>query len=168
MTGTDRTYRLLDRLRVLQLWLAALAMIVMMGVTVTDVVLRYLLNSPIRGSYDLVEVTLVVFVFHGLSTAFLFRRHIVIDLIDLALPPRAVAVLVRVADVLSVLALAVLAYAMITPTMQAYDYGDRKLELQLPIYVLWIVALSGMMGAILCACGALLTPVSSRAHEESR
>ena len=44
--------------------------------------LRYVFNSPIRASYDLVEAMLLVFVFNGMSTAFLQRRNIVIDLID--------------------------------------------------------------------------------------
>ena len=50
--------------------------------------LRYLFNNPIRGSYDLVEAMLVIFVFHGMSTAFLQRRNIVIDLIDYFRAPR--------------------------------------------------------------------------------
>ena len=75
-------HALLERLRVAQLRLASVALIVMMVVTLLDVFLRYVFNSPIRGSYDLVETMLVIFVFHGMSTAFLQRRNIVIDLID--------------------------------------------------------------------------------------
>ena len=44
--------------------------------------MRYVFNSPIRGAYELVEAMMVVFVFNGMSTAFLQRRNIVIDLID--------------------------------------------------------------------------------------
>jgi hypothetical protein len=44
---------------------------------------------------------------------------------------------------------------MIMPAMQAYAYGDVKQELQLPIYWLWIVALAGMVGTILCAIGRI-------------
>ena len=54
----------------------------MMCVTVVDVFLRYVFNSPIRASYDIVEAMMVMFVFNGMSTAFLRRRNIVIDLID--------------------------------------------------------------------------------------
>lgn len=147
---------LLDRLRLAQLWLAATALIVMMGVTVADVVMRYSLNRPIRGSYDLVEVLLVVFVFHAMSTTFLYRRNIVIDLVDSVVPPRVAAILIRIADGLSIIAIALFAFAMLGPALQAYDYGDRKLELQLPVFVMWIVALAGMAGALLCALGALV------------
>ena len=60
----------------------------MMVVTLADVFLRYVFNSPIRGAYELVEAMMVVFVFNGMSTAFLQRRNIVIDLID-TFAPRA-------------------------------------------------------------------------------
>jgi TRAP-type C4-dicarboxylate transport system permease small subunit len=157
MSNETTAYRLLDRLRIAQLRLAAVALVVMMGVTVADVFLRYAFNSPIRGSYDLVEVTLVVFVFHGMSTAFLQRRNIVIDLIDTFAGRALVVALTRIADVLTLVAVALFAWAMLGPALQAFEYGDRKLELNLPIYVMWIVALTGMAGAILCAFGALFS-----------
>jgi TRAP-type transport system small permease protein len=161
MENHQRIDSLLDRLRLAQLWLAATALIVMMGVTVADVVMRYGFNRPIRGSYDLVEVLLVVFVFHGMSTAFLHRRNIVIDLVDSVVPPRVAAILTRIADCLSIIAIGLFAFAMLGPALQAYDYGDRKLELQLPIHVMWVVPLAGMAGSMLCALGTLfLRPVA--------
>src|SRR3712207_7862308 len=51
--------RWLERLQTLQLRIAVAALLVMMAVTVTDVLLRYTLNRPIRGSYELVEALLV-------------------------------------------------------------------------------------------------------------
>ncbi len=155
MTNRDRAYALLETLRTAQLWLATAAFVALITVTIADVFLRYLFNSPVRGSYDLVEFMLVVFVFHGMASAFLQRKNIVIDVIDTFAGPRLVAILIRLSDVLTVVALAVLAYAMIRPAMQAYNYGDRKLELQLPIYIMWIFALGGMAGSILCALGRL-------------
>ena len=124
-----------------QLRLAALALIVMMLVTVATCSCATLFNRPIRGSYDLVECMLVVFVFHGMAAGFLRRQNIVIDVFDAFLSRRMLAVLIRLADVLSIVCLLLLAWAMMTPALQAYDYGDRKIELDLPIYVLWIVAL---------------------------
>jgi TRAP-type C4-dicarboxylate transport system permease small subunit len=142
-------------LRTSQLWFSAVALIIMMCVTVADVFLRYVFNSPIRSSYDLVEATLVAFVFHGMSSAFLYRRNIVIDLIDSFAGPRFIAFLIRVSDVLAVIALVLLFYAMIKPAMQAYAYGDVKQELGLPLYILWVIALAGMAGTIACAIGRI-------------
>ncbi|HVY58425.1 MAG TPA: TRAP transporter small permease [Xanthobacteraceae bacterium] len=152
----DRPSSLIERLQHAQLRLAALALLVMMCVTVADVFLRYTFNSPIRGSYDLVESTLVVFVFHGIAAVFYGRQNIVIDLIDSLVGRVAVRVLVRISDILSIAALGILAWAMTGPALQAFDYGDRKLELGLPLSVLWGFALAGMVGTILCALAALV------------
>ena len=163
-TNSDRLPRLraaLDSLQRIQLRLAALALVLMMLVTVADVVLRYLFNSPIRGSYDFVESMLVVFVFHGMSRAFMTRTNIVIDILDPFFGPRITAVLIRVSDVLTLTTLVIIGWAMSRIALQAFDYGDRKLELQLPLYVLCVVALAGLAGAMLAGIGALFTPPTS-------
>ena len=140
-----------DHLQRVQLLLAAVALIVLMLITVTDVFLRYLFNNPVRGSYDMVECMLLVFVFNGMAAGFFQRRNIVIDLIDSAVGRVGTALLVRVADILSVVILGLLFWAMTGPARQAFEYGDRKLELNLPTYILWIVALAALAGTIFCA-----------------
>jgi len=164
MTLRDRLLVIADRLQRVQLWLAALALVILMMITVADVTLRYLFNSPVRGSYDMVESMLLVFVFNGMAAGFFLRRHVVIDLIDAAVGRRGAIVLIRIADVLSVICLALLMWAMLQPAMQAYDYGDRKLELNLPIYVLWVVALAGLAGTLICALIALWSPTPTHAR----
>jgi TRAP-type transport system small permease protein len=151
MTIRNRLLAFTDRLQRIQLLLAAIALIVLMLITVTDVFLRYLFNSPVRGSYDLVECTLLVFVFNGMAAGFFQRRNIVIDLIDSAVGRVGTEILVRIADILSVVCLGLLFWAMLGPARQAFEYGDRKLELNLPIYVLWIAALAALTGTIFCA-----------------
>ena len=54
-------------------------------------------------------------------------------------------------------------WAMLLPATQAYQYGDVKLELRIPIYVLWIVALASMVGTMFCA---LVTLVAKPAMAE--
>lgn len=165
MTGDTQVPALFASLRKAQLRLAAAALVVMMGVTVVDVAMRAIFNRPMRGAFDMVEAMLLVFVFHGMSASFLQRSNIVIDLVDNWLSERIVRLLIRIADTLTVITLLVFAWAMLTPAMQAYAYGDLKLELRLPIYVLWIVAYSGLAGSILCALGALLfKPAQSGGH----
>ena len=67
---------------------------------------------------------------------------------------------------LTILTLVLFAYAMITPAMQSYNYGEVKMELQMPIWYLWAAALLGMAGAILCALGALIAPADRRHDNE--
>ena len=159
-------YTLLDRLRVVQLRLASIALILMMSVTLLDVFMRYAFNNPIRGAYEMVEAMMLVFVFNGMSTAFLQRRNIVIDLIDSFAPRFVVAALIRLADVLTVATVVMFAYAMLKPALQSYNYGEVKLELQVPIWWFWAVALIGIAGAILCAIGALIAPPPKSRHDK--
>jgi len=149
------------RLKNAQVRLAMIALVIMMGSTCIDVALRFLFNRPIRGAYDIVEACLVVFVFHGMSASFFARKNIVIDLIDQLIGPRVEHVLVRLSDIVSVVLLLVVIAAMISPALQAYDYGDRKLELGLQLWVLWIFAIVGLTGTLLCALGPLCRPVPS-------
>lgn len=166
MNAHDRALAVIKQLQAAQVRLAALALIVMMMATVADVTLRYALNRPIPGTYDLVESMLVVFVFNGMAAAFLQRQNIVIDVIDHFVGERGVMLLVRLTDLVSLLMLGIFTWAMVGPALQAYEYGDRKLELALPLYILWIVALAGMAGSILCAVGVMLKPFADASNSE--
>jgi TRAP-type C4-dicarboxylate transport system permease small subunit len=159
------TYALLDRLRVVQLRLASVALVIMMLVTLVDVFMRYAFNNPIRGAYEMVEAMMAVFVFNGMSTAFLQRRNIVIDLVDSLLQRSIVVALIRMSDVLTVATITLFAYAMIKPALQSYSYGEVKMELQVPIWWFWAAALFGIAGAILCSTGALIAPPPKPRHD---
>jgi TRAP-type C4-dicarboxylate transport system permease small subunit len=164
-TPRERALSFLTHLKALELRIAAGALVVMMMVTVADVFLRYVFNNPIRGSYDLVECSLAVFVFHGMAAAFLDRKNIVIDVLDHFVPERPLVVLIRISDVLSIACLLLVAWAMTTPALQAFNYGDRKIDLNLPIWWLWAAAFAGMAATILCALGAtLIRPKVDKEH----
>ena len=144
--------------RRLQLGIAMAALVVMMLVTVADVFMRYAFAQPIRGAYGMTEACLAVFVFHGISMTFAGRRNVVIDLIDGMVPGAMVAALIRLTDVLSVAVLLLVAWTMLDPARQAWDYGDVKPELGLPLWYLWAVAGAGVAGTIVSACGAWAAP----------
>lgn len=156
MPTTQRARRLLDRVFEVQLWIACLALVVMMLVIVLDVAMRYFLNNPLRGSYDVVQTTLVIMVLFGLPRIFADGAHIAIDLIDNALPKAGRRLLIRSAAVLSVLTLAFVFYAMTGPLMSAWRYGEHSLELNLPQWIVWLIALVGVAGSILAALVSLL------------
>jgi TRAP-type C4-dicarboxylate transport system permease small subunit len=145
------------RLQAAQLRLAATALGIMMVGTVLDVFFRYVFNKPLRISYDLVESMLVIYVFHGISSVFLARRNIVIDVIDSLVSPRILRGLAAIADIVSVMCLLLFLWGMWEPATQAHQYGDRKLELGLPLYVLWGFALAGLLGTLVCAIAAFTT-----------
>jgi len=164
MPTAKRAPHILDRVFEVQLWIAALALVAMMLVIVLDVALRYVLNSPLRGSYDLVQIMLVIMVLFGLPKIFADGAHIAIDLIDHVLPPPGRLLLSRIAAFLSVLALGFILYAMIGPLLAAYQYGDRSLELNLPQWIVWLLALVGVAGSILAALASLVRPTPVADH----
>ena len=143
-------------LQAAQLRLAAVALFTMMTGTVLDVFFRYAFDKPLRISYDLVESMLVIYVFHGISSVFLARRNIVIDVIDTLVSPRILRALAAIADIVSVMCLLLFLWGMLQPAMQAFQYGDRKLELGLSLYVLWSFALAGLVGTLVCAIAAFV------------
>lgn len=126
------------------------AALVIVVSTVADVGLRYGFGRPIHGAYDVVETLMVVFVFSGLTSVFLGCGHIVIDVVDHLTGPMTRRVLTRFGDVAGVVALGLMLFAMIEPAMQAYGYGDRKLELGLKLWVIWAAAI-GFGGCALLA-----------------
>jgi TRAP-type C4-dicarboxylate transport system permease small subunit len=134
--------------------MAAAAVIIL--TTTADVVLRYGFGRPIHGAYDMVECMLVLFVFHGIAGVFFDRANITIDLVDHLVGLRTKWSLVCLADLVSIVMLILMSSAMISPALQAYDYGDRKLELGLPLWVVWLFALSGIAGTVICAIGRAL------------
>ncbi len=128
--------------------IAALALVAMMLVVVTDVALRFFLNTPVRGAYDVVELCLLVMVFFGIGPVIANRREILIDLIDSALRPGGLKVLKLVTALGTLAVFVFLAWSMISPAMDAYRYGDRSLELGIKVWILWVIAFVGLAGIL--------------------
>jgi TRAP-type C4-dicarboxylate transport system permease small subunit len=140
----------------IELKAAMLALVVMMLVVVADVFMRYAFNAPIRGSYDIVEICLVIFVFFGIPSVIAERQEIVIDLIDGLAPKGLVRLFSAIAAVLAAAVLIFIFWSMLRPATDAYRYGDVRLELNLPVWIIWAIALTGFAGAILAALSAVL------------
>lgn len=149
------------------LGVAMTALVVMMMTIVVDVFMRYAFNAPVVGAFDLVEICLVIAVFYGMGAAISGFHEIVIDLIDQVAPPALVSVLCRLAGLLSAAILIFIFIAMLTPAMQAYQYGDIRLELRIPVWIIWVIALVGMGGGVLASIINVLQPPVSARHVPS-
>lgn len=134
-----------------QLAIAMLSLVVMMLTVVADVSMRYAFNQPIRGSYDVVCVTLLLTVMFSLGSVIYAQKEIVIDLIDEFVSTRVSRTLWRIHGFLAALVLAFIFWAMIRPTQEAYLYGDVSLELGFPSWTIWALALFGLSGGVLAS-----------------
>jgi len=157
--------KVVARIANLQLVIAMLALLVMGAVTVADVFLKYVFNRPIVGAYDLVESLLPVVIFFGLPATLLRRQSVVIDLIDHAAGPRGTRRLIAASDVVVLVLFAIMLAAFLAPAKMAFDYGDRIIELGLPIAAIWAAVIVGMAGVI---CVAAANVISASRHEAPR
>ena len=54
-----------------------------------------------------------------------------------------------------------------SPARQAFDYGDRKIELGLPLATIWAAVILGMAGVIVAAAANVIYP-DRRGEERSQ
>lgn len=128
--------------------IAGLALVVMMLVVVADVVLRAAFNTPVKGAYDVVSISLLVMTMFGIAPVVARRGEILIDLIDGVLPPAGLRVLALVAAVTGLVLFAFFGWSMIQPAFDAWRWGEYSLELGIPKWPLWVVAFVGLVGIL--------------------
>jgi len=161
MPPFGRLERVLRAIFEMQLKLSMFALVAMMLIIVADVFMRYAFNAPIPGSYDLVGIALAVMVFFGLAQVISDRAEITIDIIDNLSSPAFVRLLKLIAGLAAFGILVFVFWSMVGPMLSAYRYGDRSLELNLPVWLIWVVSLVGLSGAILAAFLTMFTPQQS-------
>lgn len=126
-------------------WVGGLALVLMTMWTVVDIVTRYALAKPLRGSIDLVEATLVLVVFLALPECFARDEQVTVDVMDHMAGARLVGWLKLFAAFATLVFLLLLGYTGIQPLLDAFRFGDRKPDLPIPIFAL--------LGAIQVAIG---------------
>jgi TRAP-type C4-dicarboxylate transport system permease small subunit len=116
------------------LGIAACALLLaLMMVTFLDVVARYLFNRPIRGAFEITELTLLVLIFAGLPLVSHGDEHVTMDFIDRMLPARAVALLVRVVHALVAAVFFFLTWQVLIKAGRIAGYGDTTDVLRIPV-----------------------------------
>jgi TRAP-type C4-dicarboxylate transport system permease small subunit len=131
-------------------WAASMALAAMMLVTVADVLLRAVASKPIRGTLEIVELLLACTFFLALPASFLRDEHIVVDIVD-AWAPRRVAALRRIAGVLGVVLMALMAWQGWIAARDSLEFNDVTSDLALPRIWYWVPVLAGMIGGALAA-----------------
>jgi TRAP-type C4-dicarboxylate transport system permease small subunit len=125
---------------------AALFLAAMMLLTVADVVLRAVFNTPIRGVYELVELLLAYTFFLALPAVFLRNDNILVNLID-DLAPQWIPALKRMAAAVAVVVLAVMAWQGFIAARDSFAFHDITADLGLPRFWHWLGLLVGVVGA---------------------
>ena len=136
----------LDRIvRSVALWGGGLTLVGLMGLTVVDVVLRYLFNSPIYGARDVAKLILLVMV--ALSVAYSARTggQVAIEVFSSMMGPR----MLRWTDVfvrsVATVVLLVLTWRLWYSGQNAGRFGEVSLALQIPFKPFYFILAVGML-----------------------
>jgi TRAP-type C4-dicarboxylate transport system permease small subunit len=122
----------------------------LMLLTTVDVIGRYLFNSPVRGAFELTELTLAVLIFAGVPLVSRAQEHIVVDLLEQRMSPAVRAALGRLADLVSALMLVGLARMLWVKAQRISQAGDYTSVLQVPyapfvVLMAVLVAIAGLV-----------------------
>lgn len=129
---------------------ASALLFAMMCLTFVDVVARYLFNSPIRGGFEMTELTLLVLIFAGLPLVSHGDEHVTMDFIDRMLPPRAVDLLVRAVHALVAATFFFLTWQMLIKAARISSYGDTTDVLRVTVgpFVYFMAAMIALTGFV--------------------
>lgn len=129
---------------------ASVLLALMMLLTFADVVARYLLNRPIRGAFEITELTLLVLIFAGLPLVSHADEHVTMDFIDRILPPPLLGVLVRAAHAACAAIMFFLTWQVWIKAGKIYGYGDTTDVLRITVgpfvyFMAVMIALTGLI-----------------------
>ena len=129
---------------------ASALLFAMMCLTFVDVVARYLFNSPLRGGFEITELTLLVLIVAGLPLVSHGDEHVTMDFIDRMLPPRAVGILVRLVHALVAAMFFFLTWQMLIKAGRIAAYADTTDVLRIAVgpFVYFMAAMIGLTALV--------------------
>ena len=122
----------------------------MMALTFADVVARYLLNRPIRGGFEITELTLLVLIFAGLPLVSHADEHVTMDFIDRILPPSLRGAWIRVMHGVCAAIMFFLTWQVWIKATRISSYADTTDVLRITIgpfvyFMALMIALTGVV-----------------------
>ncbi|CAN5731693.1 hypothetical protein BH23PSE1_BH23PSE1_08260 [soil metagenome] len=136
--------------------LGGIGVVALMLLTVSDALMRSVLNRPILGANDLTQVTLVVVVAIALPLSILAGRAISIDIVLDRLRPALARLSRRLAALVAACALALIAWRCAINAGEAATFGETTMLLQIPYGPFYrALAVSAALSALLFLAAAL-------------
>ena len=121
-----------------------------MLLTVADVVLRAVVNRPIRGTFEIIELLLACTFFLALPAVFLRDEHLVVDIVD-PLAPRWVPRLRRIAEIIAIPVLVLMAWEGWKAAAETLVFHDVTSDLAIHRILYWLPVLFGLIGGAVAA-----------------
>ena len=149
--GLNKTF---EKISTVSVYFGAIVLVLIVFLIFVDVIMRYILNSPIPGQQELAELGTVVVVYFGLPFATRMRRHVRVETIPGKFSLSARSILY---GILYIICCAFLVMCAIKVFQQAGKLsltpGNATLILRIPYFYIYYVA---SVGAIISAIEFLL------------
>ncbi len=135
--------RIINVLSRIMNYMAMGVLVLMMLLTVSDVLMRFLFRNPIMGSTELIEVMMALVVFLALAWGAVTREHLKVDLVISRLSPKAQAIV----DSFTVsMGLGIVAIITWRSFLDSMDVQTSSALLKFPMYPFhWIMSLGFAM-----------------------
>jgi len=121
-----------------------------MTLTFVDVVMRYVVNRPLRGSLEITELLLLVLIFAGLPLVTHANEHVTMDLIDRLLGERGRRLLGQLVELVCASLMFLLTWLMWIRAGRIAAYGDTTDVLRIVVgpFVYFMVAMILLSGLL--------------------
>lgn len=124
-------------------WIGATAMLLMVGIIIASVVMRYLFGQPMLGSNELIQMTSVVLVMTALPYCTSEEAHIRVDIFDYVLGRWGCLAGDLVFRLLSGFVLSILTYRATLKAVDTFRWSDTTNMLSLPIWPMYALLAVG-------------------------
>lgn len=146
--------------------LGAIFVAAMMLLTIADILMKNIFHQPVRGTFELVELSLVFAVFCGLPEIFRRDANIVVDVFDHLLRSGSVSALKLFGAAVTLAFLLLLGWAVIAPALDTIAYPQFTQEAGVPLTTFWVPIILGIGLTIVCTALAGVREIRRRTAKD--
>lgn len=140
-------------------------LVLMMLVTVTDVVLRYVWR-PIFGTFDMITFGAVLVIGFAMPRTSLDKTHTCVDIVVEKVSPRPAAAMQIITRILNILLFLLFAWALLDVARTAVRTGEKSLLISIPLYIApAVLIVCCLMECLVHAAAIVKIGVSGKANE---
>ena len=114
--------------------IAAIVLTAMMFLIMTDVVLRYVFNSPITGSYEIIQYMMAILISFAVVFCAYKRSHVSVDIIFDLLPPKPQSIVACMGSLIVLILFIFIAWENVLYIKEIYGQKLTSTILYIPTY----------------------------------
>ena len=114
--------------------LGCVALCSMMGLTVVDVVGRYVFNSPILGAFEITSFLVSILVFSFLGYAQSQKSHVTVDILVNSFPEKVQSVVKLINYTIALFMMILISWKGFEKAIESMESGDSPMNLPIPIH----------------------------------